>query len=154
MSDKKKKPTGKKFDKGKLRWDLLPTKPLESVIRVLMLGSKKYGDDNWKVVPGYKKRYYAACLRHLTVWWEGEKIDPESGESHLGHAMCCLIFLLWHEMMGTDEAVITEEEVVVHAAPPVIPEKEPTTTETILLPTEDLTQIVGGMVKRLLGKKE
>jgi len=128
MSEEKKKlATGKKFDKNKIRWDLLPIKPIEATIRVLMLGSKKYGDDNWKRVPHCRRRYYAACLRHLTEWWEGEQIDKESGESHLAHAMCCLVFLMWHEANGTEEMVITEET----AAPPVarspveIPERTP-----------------------------
>lgn len=99
MSDNnKEKGTGIKFDGEKIRWDLLPIEPVESIIRVMMLGSKKYGDYNWQRVPESRRRYYAAALRHLTAWWQGEKIDPESGESHLAHAMCCLMFLQWHEM--------------------------------------------------------
>ena len=91
------KSTGIKFDGDKLRWDLLPVEPTEDVIRVLMLGSHKYGDDNWKLVPASRRRYYAASLRHLTAWWLGEKVDPESGVHHLAHAMCCLLFLIWHD---------------------------------------------------------
>lgn len=92
-----KKGTGIKFDQEKLRWDLLPIEPVEKVIKVLMLGSKKYGDYNWQKVPEAKRRYYAAAQRHLTAWWKGEKNDPESGITHLAHAATCLIFLMWHE---------------------------------------------------------
>ena len=94
---------GLKFDKEKLRWDLLPIEPVEAVIRVMMLGSDKYNDDNWKFVPECRRRYYAAALRHLTAWWKGEKLDPESGISHLTHATCCLLFLAWHETYQTKE---------------------------------------------------
>ena len=91
------KNTGIKFDGAKIRWDLLEIKPVEAIIRVLMYGANKYGDRNWVLVPDAQRRYYSACMRHLTAWWDGEKKDPESGESHLSHAATCLIFLLWHE---------------------------------------------------------
>ena len=87
------KKVGLKFDTKKLRWELLPLGPIRSVIKVIMLGSEKYADDNWKHVDDWRRRYYAAAMRHLTDWFEGEEIDPESGESHLSHALCCLIFL-------------------------------------------------------------
>lgn len=37
-------------------------------------------------------------MRHLTAWWGGEKSDPESGEHHLAHLGCCVIFLLWFDL--------------------------------------------------------
>lgn len=101
---------GIKFDGEKLRWDLLPIEPIEAIIRVMMLGSDKYNDDNWKYVPGCKRRYYAAAMRHLTAWWKGETLDPESGISHLTHATCCLLFLAWHEKHQTKEFLGEEEE--------------------------------------------
>lgn len=92
---------GVKHDQDKLRWDLLPIEPVESVLRVMMLGSRKYSDDNWMHIEDPLKRYYAAALRHITAWQKGEKIDPESGESHLAHAACCVLFMLWHEKHST-----------------------------------------------------
>ena len=89
-------PIGIKHDKEKDAWSLLPLEVLRDVVKVLMLGAKKYSPDNWKyVLP--KERYFDACLRHLTAWQAGEKKDPESGLSPLAHAICCLIFLLWHD---------------------------------------------------------
>jgi len=90
-----------KKDKGKLRWDLLPLKPIEQVVRVLTKGAKKYSDNNWKTVPNFNERYYAAAMRHLTRWRMGYKKDKESGLSHLAHVICCLIFLLWGELNGS-----------------------------------------------------
>jgi ribosomal protein L32 len=86
---------GIKFDSDKPRWDLLPLDLIEPVVRVLTMGAKKYADDNWKIVPDARKRYFSALMRHLTAWQSGEKVDPESGESHIAHAICNLIFLEW-----------------------------------------------------------
>ncbi len=88
---------GRKFDTSKPRWSLLPFKELSQVVEVLTLGSKKYSDDNWKYVDNSRDRYFSACMRHLTSWWNGEIKDKESGQSHLAHAICCLLFLLWFE---------------------------------------------------------
>ena len=44
-----------------------------------------------------KERYYDAAMRHLYAWFNGEPKDIETGESHLAHAICCLLFLLWFE---------------------------------------------------------
>jgi hypothetical protein len=88
---------GIKHDKDKLEWWLLPFKSLEPVVRVLMFGAKKYAPDNWKNVEPYRERYFSACMRHLTAWFEGERKDPETGEHHLAHAICCLLFILWKE---------------------------------------------------------
>ena len=90
--------TGVKYDGQKPRWDLLPLKVVEEVVKVLTFGSKKYADDNWQIVPGGRKRYFAACMRHLAAWQGGEAVDSETGVSHLAHAVCCLIFVLWFDM--------------------------------------------------------
>jgi hypothetical protein len=51
----------------------------------------------WQKVPNAKERYFAALMRHLTAWWDGERADPESGLHHLAHAGCCLLFLIWFD---------------------------------------------------------
>ncbi len=88
---------GKKFDSDKPRWDLLPFKVLEPVVQVLTFGAKKYGPNNWQLLPDFKQRYTAAFLRHFVAWQSGEKIDPESGHAHIAHMICNLIFILWKE---------------------------------------------------------
>lgn len=88
---------GVKYDDDKPRWELLPFRAVKEVVEVLTYGSKKYADDNWKIVPEARKRYISAAFRHLTDWAGGEKKDSETGKSHLAHAICCLLFLLWFE---------------------------------------------------------
>lgn len=88
---------GVKHDQGKPRWSLFPAGSLLSVLGVLEHGATKYAPENWKHVPDARRRYYDACHRHLEAWWSGETTDPDSGHSHLAHAACCLLFLLWIE---------------------------------------------------------
>jgi len=92
---------GEKRDDGKPRWDLLPWPEVGQVVGVLTFGAAKYADDNWQKVPDARRRYFAAAMRHLTAWWEGERIDPESGRHHLAHATCCVLFLLWFDRKET-----------------------------------------------------
>lgn len=89
---------GMKFDGGKDRWDLLPWKAVREVVSVLTYGAAKYKPFNWLMVNDANDRYFAAALRHLTAWRGGETIDPESGQRHLAHAACCVIFLLGFEV--------------------------------------------------------
>lgn len=88
---------GIKFDNDKLRWDLLPIETIEETVKILTFGARKYSDNNWQKVENGKERYYAALLRHIVSYRKGELVDPESGNSHLSHAMCNLIFLMWLE---------------------------------------------------------
>lgn len=85
---------GIKHDHGKPMWDLLPWPAVKQIVQVLTFGAEKYARDNWKDVPDQRNRYFAAMQRHITDWFGGEKLDPESGYRHLAHAGCCLLFLL------------------------------------------------------------
>lgn len=86
---------GKKLDAGKALWFLFPFDAAIPIVRVLEFGQKKYAFDNWKKVGDPVQRYYDALVRHLVSWRGGEEIDPESGEHHLAHAGCDVLFLLW-----------------------------------------------------------
>lgn len=85
---------GRKDDKGKVLWNLIPWSAVRQIAGVLTYGAQKYAPDNWRYVPDARARYFAAAMRHLTAWWEGEKLDPESGKHHLAHVACCVLFLL------------------------------------------------------------
>lgn len=95
-NENEEKTLGMKFDDGKPMWRLLPFRELREVVDILTFGVKKYAVDNWKkVIP--PERYIDAAFRHFTSWVEGEKIDPETGKSHLAHAVCNLLFLMWFD---------------------------------------------------------
>jgi hypothetical protein len=87
----------KKTDTGKPQFELLPFELLTDVNKVLQHGAVKYGINNWRKREGFKlSRCYNALLRHMFAFWRGEDNDPETGISHLAHAMCNLIFLMYH----------------------------------------------------------
>ena len=87
---------GIKFDNSKSRWELLPYREVEEVVKVLTSGAKKYTDNNWMlVVKKGKMRYFSAALRHLVAWKLGRKVDEETKLHPLAHAIACLLFLIW-----------------------------------------------------------
>lgn len=101
---------GRKNDGDKDRWDLLPLAPIRAVVKVLTFGARKYAPNNWKQVQDPQNRYYAAAMRHLVAYREGEWLDecPEhvggdeqkgclncSGQPHLANAICCLLFAFY-----------------------------------------------------------
>lgn len=89
----------RKDDAGKPSLSLLPPRALLAVGRVLTAGAKRYGRDNWrKVAPTERYRYVDAALRHALAYLAGEERDPDSGESHLAHAICSLAFVLELEL--------------------------------------------------------
>lgn len=85
-----------KADSGKLQWSLLPFKELEDVVRVLMLGAKKYTPDNWKKCDDVT-RYKDALMRHVISYVSGDTTDNESHLSHLAHAVCNCLFLMYFD---------------------------------------------------------
>lgn len=68
--------------------------PFVAEVGLAMLeGALKYGRHNYRAAGVRASVYYDAALRHLTAWWEGQDIDPESGMSHLIKAAACLAVL-------------------------------------------------------------
>lgn len=86
--------SGRKDDTGKIRYDLLEPEFERDVANILTIGAEKYGPNNWQGLDNAEDRYYAALRRHIAAWRMGEKIDPESNQSHLAHAACNLMFLM------------------------------------------------------------
>lgn len=92
---------GVKHDGEKVRMDLLPAFALEEIAKVMTFGAKKYEAHNWKKGIAYS-RLIGAALRHLLAWARGEELDPESGLTHLAHAGCCIVFLIWTHKFRAD----------------------------------------------------
>ena len=101
----------RKFDGDKLSWDLLPIEPIERVVEILTYGAKKYAPESWQSVRPFSRRYYAAAMRHLSAWRQGEIVDEESGLDHLAHAACNLLFLMWgDDNLGNRKGDLFEDE--------------------------------------------
>lgn len=87
---------GKKLDKNKAPWHLMPFEELEEAVRVLEFGAKKYEPENWRQVKRGKVRYMDAAMRHLVSIYRGEQKDVETGLSHFSHLVCSALFAHWH----------------------------------------------------------
>ena len=85
---------GRKNDRGKRRWSLVPWEAMSVVVDVLERGAAEYGEENWRKVEHARERYWNAAMRHLVAWRSESATDEESGLSHLAHAACCVLFLL------------------------------------------------------------
>jgi hypothetical protein len=100
---------GIKFDTEKPKWSLVPWKEVQAVVDVLTYGAQKYAPDNWKIVPNAKERYFNAAQRHISAWWMGEVFDQETKMPHLAHAICCLLFAMWHDNQPRKEPDMSKQ---------------------------------------------
>lgn len=98
-----------KYDGAKADFSLLPSKALEEVAHVYTYGATKYSPHNWR--KGFRwSRLAAAMLRHTFSWLGGEDKDPETGRSHLAHAICTGMMLLETTIKGYGEDDRHKEE--------------------------------------------
>lgn len=89
--------TAKKFDSDKPNISLVPSTLILGAAQVMTFGAAKYGTRNYmksKGDPAYCDRLYSAIQRHLLAYQDGEKIDPESGLSHLHHVTANIAILI------------------------------------------------------------
>lgn len=84
---------GLKYDTGKLLFSLIPPETTRALAQVLTFGAQKYAPNNWQLIENGKDRYLDALFRHLDAYRSGEALDPESGLSHLSHALTNVAFL-------------------------------------------------------------
>jgi hypothetical protein len=90
-----------KFDGGKTRVSLVDPDYILGTAKILTFGADKYEAGSWKKLPPAQiYRYKDALMRHILAYLDGENIDPDSGESHLYHASCNLMFLSWFQQQG------------------------------------------------------
>lgn len=91
----KEQPNGLRYNMGKAKWDLIDFPSLEPMVKVMEYGAQKYAPHNWK--KGMLHTEITACLmRHLFAYLNGEDVDPESGESHIGHVQANAMFLQYN----------------------------------------------------------
>lgn len=87
---------GRKNDQEKPDMSCLSSIAMFKVAAVMTHGKKKYSTDNWREGIHYR-RLIAASLRHIFSYLGGESLDPETGISHLAHAICGLMMILEFE---------------------------------------------------------
>lgn len=84
------------------RPELIDPEFILAIGRVMAFGAEKYEVDGWKTMMSdeYARDRTGSLLRHILAYKSGEETDPETGESHLAHAACNLMFLLYHQREG------------------------------------------------------
>ena len=83
-------------------WEII-WKDLKEQFNILR-PSNATGDRNWEKGMSYG-RLIRAGIGHFISWARRENNDPETGRSHLAHAICCALFLLAYSIrgVGTDD---------------------------------------------------
>lgn len=92
MAEKTQKESGLRFNRGKLRYDLLHPAAQEGIVKVLTSGAVKYSARNWEKGISWTD-CIASLKRHLAAFEIGEDIDPETGLRHIDHLQCNAHFL-------------------------------------------------------------
>lgn len=82
----------KRFNEGKIRYDLIPQFAEQEYAKVLTHGAVKYGEHNWTKGMQWSK-VIASLKRHIAAIEKGEDYDGESGHLHSAHVMCNAAFL-------------------------------------------------------------
>lgn len=90
---------GRKDDKGKLRFDLIPPIAMNALADVFTKGATKYDDRNWENGIKYG-RIIGAMERHINAWKAGENVAKDDGQHHLASVMWCACVLLAYEFHG------------------------------------------------------
>jgi hypothetical protein len=91
-----------KKDDNKYDPTMITIEMVELVSKVRMFGAKKYARNNFKITGFKYTRSLAAALRHIFAFLNGEDNDPESGLSHLGHAICSLEHCIYDSVHHKD----------------------------------------------------
>ena len=72
---------------------VVPQNVLALVACGLSEGMGKYGRHNYRGAGVRASVYFDANQRHMSDWWEGENIDPDSQQHHVIKAICSNIVL-------------------------------------------------------------
>jgi len=105
--------SGIKNDSGKRQWWYMDSfwPDLEEIVDVLEYGDSKYPAEdgsNWKRLDYPQRRFNDALLRHMKEHRVGNKIDPETGKSHLAHLITNALFLMYFDRQSKEDAFDTK----------------------------------------------
>ena len=84
----------------KIPLHLVPPSAMHALAIAFEDGARKYGAFNFRDSAVSSSTYYAALLRHVSAWFDGEDVAKDSGIEHLHHAMACLAILIDAKSVG------------------------------------------------------
>lgn len=82
-----------KFNKGKVRYELISPEVDEALATVFSYGAKKYKEKNYLNCENTEE-IFAALRRHMNSWRKGNKIDKDSGLPNLHLAITNVAMLI------------------------------------------------------------
>ena len=95
---------GIKYDKGKIRYNLIPVSPLRELGRTYTFGANKYAANNWQKLDNFEDRYLSALVRHLEARRSGQIINKEDGNLfHMAQVAFCAFAILWMDIKNLKE---------------------------------------------------
>lgn len=74
--------------------DLIPITSMVYQAIAMADGAKKYGAYNWREKKVKASIYYAAAMRHMAAWFNGEEVAKDSLKPHLAHAIANIGILI------------------------------------------------------------
>lgn len=88
----------------KPKFELINPKFIEDMAKVLTVGAKKYGENNFmKANKQERKLYIGAIHRHLNQWQQGNKYDEETEINHLVSVAINAMFLYYFDFLKDNE---------------------------------------------------
>lgn len=108
------KPSNPKDSVGikKVYYSVIPWGVVAELGLAMLEGARKYGRHNYRSIGVRASVYFDASIRHLTDWWEGTDIDPDSGLSHITKAIASLTVLrdaMMNGLMEDDRPIRLDE---------------------------------------------
>jgi len=91
-----------RFNTGKPKWRFMHYDSMLPMIRVLEKGAIKYAPNNWKKKLD-RSEILESMQRHLAALMDGQEIDAETGESHMGHIQCNAMFYNYHFVIPKEQ---------------------------------------------------
>ena len=91
-----------KVKEGAKKWSphLVPLEAIQGMAEAFQHGQDKgYPERSWEKSSDWRKVYYNAAIRHLTDWFHGKCVDPQSGQTALNHALASVAILKVREVM-------------------------------------------------------
>jgi len=83
--------------KTRRRFDLIPWNAIREASHILDFGAVKHGINTWREIPA--DVHLDCAISHIGYWLDGQKVDPESGRSHLQHALIRILFAVALELV-------------------------------------------------------
>lgn len=78
----------------KVPMGLVPDSAIVEASMAFLEGALKYGRYNFRSTDIKASIYHDALRRHLSLWWNGEDKDEDTGVPHLGSIIACAAILI------------------------------------------------------------